>query len=43
VTDAERLWKGDYQTCPHCGMLNEPGARTCYNCQNLLFSFDQKP
>jgi hypothetical protein len=43
VADAERLWQGDYQTCPHCGMLNEPGARTCYNCQNLLFDFDRKP
>jgi hypothetical protein len=43
VDDAERLWQGDYQTCPHCGMLNEPGARTCYNCQNLLFDFDRKP
>jgi hypothetical protein len=43
VADAERLWRGDYQTCPHCGMLNEPGSRTCYNCQNLLFDFDRKP
>jgi hypothetical protein len=43
VDDAERLWRGDYQTCPHCGMLNEPGARTCYNCQNLLFDFDRAP
>jgi hypothetical protein len=43
VDDAERLWRGDYQTCPHCGMLNEPGARTCYNCQNLLFDFDRTP
>jgi hypothetical protein len=43
VDDAERLWHGDYQTCPHCGMLNEPGSRTCYNCQNLLFDFDRKP
>ncbi len=43
VEDAERLWRGDYQTCPHCGMLNEPGARTCYNCQNLLFDFDRAP
>ncbi len=43
VDDAERLWRGEYQTCPHCGMLNEPGARTCYNCQNLLFDFDRTP
>lgn len=39
VGEAERLWEGDYQTCPHCGMLNEPGARSCYNCKNLLFDF----
>lgn len=37
VEDAQRLWEGDYQTCPHCGMLNEPKARKCYNCNNLLF------
>jgi hypothetical protein len=42
VDDAERLRKGDYQTCPHCGMLNEPDARTCYHCRNLLFSFDRE-
>ncbi|MBN1565216.1 MAG: hypothetical protein JXA10_15330 [Anaerolineae bacterium] len=39
VDDAQRLWEGDYQTCPHCGMINEPDARACYNCRNLLFSF----
>ena len=39
VEDAERLWRGEYLTCPHCGMLNEPGARSCYNCHNLLFNF----
>jgi hypothetical protein len=39
VDDAQRIWEGDYQTCPHCGMINEPDARTCYNCRNLLFSF----
>jgi hypothetical protein len=42
VDDAERLWRGDYQTCPHCGTLNEPGARSCYNCQNLLFDFERR-
>ncbi len=40
VDDAQRLWEGDYQTCPHCGMLNEPEARSCFNCKNLLFNFD---
>jgi len=39
VDDAERLWRGDYQACPYCGMLNEPQARTCVNCHNLLFNF----
>lgn len=39
VDDAERLWTGDYQTCPFCGMLNDPKARKCYNCNNLLFNF----
>lgn len=39
VEDAERLWRGDYQACPYCGMLNEPQARTCVNCHNLLFNF----
>ncbi len=42
VDDAQRLWEGDYQTCPHCGMINEPEARACYNCRNLLFRFDQE-
>jgi len=32
VEDADRLWRGEYVTCPYCGMLNEPGARSCYNC-----------
>ena len=40
VNDPERLWRGDFLTCPFCGMLNEPSARTCYNCHNLLFNFD---
>jgi len=39
VHDAERLWRGEYITCPHCGMLNELDAKACYNCKNLLFSF----
>ncbi|NDJ74950.1 MAG: hypothetical protein GYB65_01715 [Chloroflexi bacterium] len=43
VDDAERLWRGEYLTCPFCGMLNEPGARACYNCKNLLFDFTQRP
>jgi len=43
VDDARRLWEGAYQTCPHCGMLNEPGARTCFNCQNLLFDLKRQP
>lgn len=38
VDDAERIWRGDYQSCPYCGTLNEPGAKTCYSCHNLLFS-----
>lgn len=42
VDDVERLWQGDYQTCPHCGMLNQPGARRCFQCNNLLFSFREK-
>lgn len=37
VDDAGRLWRGEYLTCPHCGMLNEPGARACFNCHNVLF------
>jgi len=41
VDDAERLWQGQYMTCPYCGMLNEPGARACYNCKNLLFDFSR--
>jgi hypothetical protein len=40
VEDAERLWRGEYQSCPYCGMLNEPQARTCVNCHNLLFNFE---
>jgi hypothetical protein len=43
VEEAERLWRGDYQSCPYCGMLNEPGAKTCYNCRNLLFNFLDSP
>ncbi|GEM_PF-2460723 len=39
VSDAEKLWRGEYQTCPYCGMLNEPHAKSCYNCHNLLFDF----
>ncbi|MBN1680291.1 MAG: hypothetical protein JW966_08355 [Anaerolineae bacterium] len=39
VSDAEKLWRGDYVTCPHCGMLNQPEARSCYNCRNLIFDF----
>jgi hypothetical protein len=39
VNDAERLWRGEYLTCPHCGMLNELGSKTCFNCHNLLFDF----
>ena len=39
VSDAESLWRGDYLTCPYCGMLNHPQAKTCYNCRNLLFNF----
>jgi hypothetical protein len=39
VDDAERLWRGDYQICPYCGTLNEPDARACYSCRNLLFNF----
>jgi hypothetical protein len=39
VDDAERLWRGEYQTCPYCGMMNEPGAKSCYSCHNLLFDF----
>ncbi|MBN1200667.1 MAG: hypothetical protein JXJ20_02305 [Anaerolineae bacterium] len=39
VDDAERLWRGDYVSCPYCGMLNEPTAKACYNCNNLLFHF----
>ncbi len=39
VDDAERIWRGEYQTCPYCGMLNEPGAKSCTNCHNLLFDF----
>ncbi len=39
VQDAERLWRGEYLTCPHCGMLNDLDAKACYNCKNLLFSF----
>lgn len=39
VEDAERLWRGEYLTCPYCGMLNKPGVRKCYNCHNLLFDF----
>jgi hypothetical protein len=39
VSDAERLWRGEYITCPHCGTLNELGSKTCYNCRNLLFDF----
>lgn len=43
VDDAERLWRGEYLTCPHCGMLNELGARSCFNCHNILFDFrDEK-
>jgi hypothetical protein len=41
VDDAERLWRGEYQTCPYCGMLNEPAAKACYNCHNLLFNFEE--
>jgi hypothetical protein len=41
VDDAERIWEGNYQTCPYCGMLNDPQARKCYNCNNLLFQFMQ--
>jgi hypothetical protein len=39
VVDAERLWRGDYTSCPVCGTLNEPSAKTCYNCRYLLFNF----
>jgi hypothetical protein len=43
VTDAEKLWRGEYLSCPYCGTLNEPGAKTCYACTNLLFNFmDEK-
>jgi len=43
VTDPERLWQGDYKSCPYCGTLNEPGAKACYGCHNLLFNFmDEK-
>ena len=42
VNDPHRLWQGDYVTCPHCGMLNEPLARRCYNCKNLLFRFEEE-
>ena len=41
VDDAARIWEGDYQTCPFCGMLNDPQARKCYNCNNLLFNLMQ--
>jgi hypothetical protein len=40
VNDAERLWRGDFLTCPYCGMLNEPKSRRCFNCHNLLFDFE---
>jgi len=40
VDDAERLWRGEYRACPHCGMFNDPQAKTCYNCRGLLFHFD---
>ena len=39
LDDAGRIWRGEYQTCPHCGMLNEPDAKACVNCSNLLFNF----
>lgn len=42
VEDAARIWEGDYQTCPYCGMLNDPHARKCYNCSNLLFNVSQE-
>jgi hypothetical protein len=42
VNDPDRLWRGDYMTCPFCGMLNEPSARSCYNCNNLLFNFSDE-
>ncbi len=42
VDDAERLWRGEYLTCPYCGMLNEPGSKKCYNCGNLLFDFEDE-
>jgi len=43
VNDAERLWRGEYLTCPHCGMLHELGARSCFNCHNVLFDFRDPP
>lgn len=42
VTDAEKLWRGDYTSCPYCGTLNEPAAKSCYNCHNLLFNFEEE-
>ena len=39
MDDAERIWRGDYQTCPYCGTLNEQDAIACINCNNLLFNF----
>ncbi len=41
VTD-DQLWAGAYRSCPYCGMLNDPKAKSCYNCRNLLFNFKDK-
>jgi hypothetical protein len=41
ITD-DQLWSGEYRSCPYCGMLNNPKAKSCYNCRNLLFNFKDK-
>lgn len=38
VDDLERLRRGDFRACPHCGAANEPAARRCGRCTMLLFT-----